>query len=127
MASMSKAGVADASAAGATSLDALSSAMASEPAEAGAADAGETAAPTAGSESWQPPSRTTRNSRGAMRTGNFIETPCSGEVAQADLCLPAGVVPARGRITQNGRASGGERWGRYVYISVCPGSYKKNK
>src|SRR3546814_3951482 len=63
----------DLSAAGATSLDALSSAMASEPAEAGAADAGETAAPTAGSESWQPPSRTTRNSRGAMRTGNFIE------------------------------------------------------
>src|SRR3546814_1008807 len=73
MASMSKAGVADASAAGATSLDALSSAMASEPAEAGAADAGETAAPTAGSESWQPPSRTTRNSRGAMRTGNRSE------------------------------------------------------
>src|SRR3546814_18879742 len=99
MASMSKAGVADASAAGATSLDALSSAMASEPAEAGAADAGETAAPTAGSDACQPPSQTTRKSRDAILTGNFIETPCSGESAQAYLYLHALVVPAGREVT----------------------------
>src|SRR3546814_19217074 len=111
MASMSKAGVADASAAGATSLDALSSAMASEPAEAGAADAGETAAPTAGSESWQPPSRTPTDSRGAMRTGHLIETPCTGEVAQADLCQHAGVCPARdsGSVATRVGETGGEQ------------------
>src|SRR3546814_16272398 len=89
---MSNAGVAAASDAGAASPAGASLAMAAESAVAAAAGSGATPASATGSagpDFWQPVSRAARTSREAVHACNFLGTPCSADVAQADLFLLA--------------------------------------